>query len=120
MKEEVKNAIMEPKNDKSVGSDGLPAEIIRCGGNALVQYMKVVIEKRWEQREIATEWNIGIICPLHKKRNSLETQNYRGIALLNEAYKILSNILYARLQPFVEEKVGEYQKGQINYTPHSG
>jgi hypothetical protein len=37
--------------------------------------------------------------------------NYRGISLLSTAYKILSNILLARLTPYVCEVTGNYQCG---------
>jgi hypothetical protein len=37
--------------------------------------------------------------------------NYRGISLLSTAYKILSNILLARLTPYVNEVIGDHQGG---------
>ena len=58
-----------------------------------------------------TEWNVSIICPIHKKGNIMECSNYRGVSLLNRAYKILSNILFARISPFAENIIGNYQCG---------
>jgi sorting nexin-29 len=43
--------------------------------------------------------------------NLLECANYRGISLLNTAYKVLTNIIYARLLPYIEEKIASYQNG---------
>jgi hypothetical protein len=37
--------------------------------------------------------------------------NYRGISLLSTAYKILSNVLLARLTPYVNEIIGDHQCG---------
>jgi hypothetical protein len=34
---------------------------------------------------------------------------YRGISLLSTAYKIVSNILLARLTPYVNELIGDHQ-----------
>jgi len=41
----------------------------------------------------------------------MECSNYRGVSLLNTAYKILSNILFARISPFAENIFGNYQCG---------
>jgi hypothetical protein len=45
------------------------------------------------------------------KRMIRLTNNYRGISLLSTAYKILSNILLARLNPYINEIIGDYQCG---------
>jgi len=58
-----------------------------------------------------TEWNVIIICPIHKKGDTMECSNYRGVSLLNRAYKIFSNILSARISPFAENIIGNYQCG---------
>ena len=41
----------------------------------------------------------------------LNCTNYRGISLLNIAYKILSAVLRERLKPFVNNLIGPYQCG---------
>jgi hypothetical protein len=44
----------------------------------------------------ATRWmEISIICPVPKKGALLESENCRGMSLLNTAYKGLSNIINA-------------------------
>jgi hypothetical protein len=39
----------------------------------------------------------------------MECENYRGISLLNTTYKLLSNILLNRLNPYIKKVVGDYQ-----------
>jgi sorting nexin-29 len=56
------------------------------------------------------DWKKGILCPIHKKGNILECRNYRGISLLNTAYKVLSKIIYNLLH-YTETQVGAYQCG---------
>jgi hypothetical protein len=56
-------------------------------------------------------WNESIIVAIHKKGNKTDCSNYQGISLLSTAYKILSNILLARLTPHVNEVTGDHQCG---------
>jgi sorting nexin-29 len=65
----------------------------------------------WNTENMPTEWKVAIICPTHKKGDRLNCDNYRGIALLNTAYKIFSGILLGRIKEYSEEIVGEYQCG---------
>ena len=53
----------------------------------------------------------GSIVPLHKKGDKPVCENFRGIALLNAAYKVYARVLYSRLQPHAEIVLGEYQCG---------
>jgi hypothetical protein len=52
-----------------------------------------------------------IIVPIHKKGDKTDFNNYRGIFLLSTASIILSNILLARLTPYVSEITGDHQCG---------
>jgi hypothetical protein len=53
---------------------------------------------------LSQQWNESIIIPIHEKGVKTAV-NYRGISLLSTAYKILSNILLARLIPYVNEVI---------------
>jgi hypothetical protein len=67
----------------------------------------------WTNEGNSKEGLQGILCPLTKKGDQLEcnTRNYRGITLLSVTYKVFSTILYTRLLPHVESKLGHYQAG---------
>jgi hypothetical protein len=60
---------------------------------------------------ILHERKYGIICPIHKKGDTMICDNYRAVTLLCMTYKILANILYSELVPYAEEIIGEYQGG---------
>jgi len=42
------------------------------------------------------------IVPTHKRGDRDRHENYRGIALGNAAYKILSNIILGKIKPYIE------------------
>ena len=60
---------------------------------------------------MAKEWNISLITPIYKKGDKKECNNYRGINVLNVAYKVLSFILCERLKPYLDRIIGNYQCG---------
>jgi hypothetical protein len=107
--EDIKEAIEKLKNNRSPGPDNIIAELFRTEQNALeITLHKVICQVRKDE-VIPEQWEEGFICPIYKKGDQLHTYNNRGITLLNTGYKIFSNILYERLQPYVEKIVGNYQ-----------
>jgi hypothetical protein len=69
------------------------------------------ISSIWNKEELPQQWKESIIVPIHKKDDKTDSNNYRGISLLSTAYKMLSNILLARLTPYVNEVIGDHQCG---------
>jgi sorting nexin-29 len=109
--EEVEMAVQKLKKYKAPGMDNIPAELFKYSGNELVKHLHTIIREIWLQEKIPTDWNLSIICPIHKKGDIMECSNYRGVSLLNTAYKILSNILFTRISPFAENIIGNYHCG---------
>ena len=64
-----------------------------------------------KKEKLPEEWKESIIVPIHKKRDKTDCNNYRGISLLSTIYKILSNILVSRLNPYAKEIIGDQQCG---------
>jgi hypothetical protein len=98
--EEERKALHKMKNNKSPGIDTIPPALIELGGESLIKQIYELIRKIWPQVKIPDEWKRSIKSPMHKKGDLLECANYRGISLLNTAYKVLSNIIYACLPPY--------------------
>jgi len=109
--EEIKVVVQKRKNYKAPGTDNIPAELFRYGGNEVVKHLHTIMKDIWQKEKMPAEWNVSIICPVHKKGDIMECSNYRGVSLLNTAYKILSNALFGRISPFAENIIGNYQCG---------
>ena len=109
--EETYKAILNLKNWKSPGSNVIPGELIKYGGKEMHYFMFRICQKIWKDEHLPTTWNEAVIIPLHKKGDKTKCENYRGISLLNSAYKVFAKILLNRLTPYVEENLGRYQCG---------
>jgi sorting nexin-29 len=106
--EEVEMAVHKLKKRKAPGTDNIPEELFKYSGNELIKHLHTTIKEIWLKEIMPVDWNLSIICPIHKKEDKMECSNYRGVSLLNTAYKILSNILFARISPFAENIIGNY------------
>ncbi|XP_049318579.1 LINE-1 retrotransposable element ORF2 protein isoform X1 [Bactrocera dorsalis] len=108
--EEVRIAVARLKNNKAAGTDGLPASYSNSG-EELIRSMQQLLCKMWSDESMPTDWNLSMLCPIHKKGDPTICANYRGISLLNIAYKVLSSVLCERLKPTVNKLIGPYQCG---------
>jgi sorting nexin-29 len=106
---EVEVAIGKLKRYKSPGVDQIPAEIIQAGGETLRSEIRKLIKLIRNKEELPHQWKESTVAPIHKKGDKIDCSNYRGISLLSTSYKILLNILLARLTPYADEIIGVHQ-----------
>ncbi|KAJ4440654.1 hypothetical protein ANN_08801 [Periplaneta americana] len=108
---EVEISIENLKKYKSPGIDQIPAELIQDGGSALYSEIYKLVLAIWDKEIVPEQWKESIIVPIFKKGDKTNCGNFRGISLLLTSYKILSNILFRRLTPYVDEIIGDHQCG---------
>ena len=61
----------------------------------------------WENSAVATELERSVFIPIPKKGNA----NYRTIALISQARKVMLKILQARLQQYINCELPDVQAG---------
>ena len=57
------------------------------------------------------DWKRSVFIPIPKKGNAKECSNYRKIALISHATKVMLKILQARLQQYVNHELPDVQAG---------
>ncbi len=109
---EVEKAMARLKCGKAAGMDGITAEMLKYGADAVVEWMLLICEQAWKKGEVPDEWKKAIIVPLYKDKDSRsECSSYGGISLLSVPRKMYGRILTERLMEVTEGKVSEEQGG---------
>lgn len=109
--EEVKHVVHALKNGKSPGSDQVTAEAIKTGGDIFLSRLHGLIQQIWRTEERPKRWKKAIVIPLHKKGDTCECKNYRGISLLSITGKVFMKIIQSRLKKHHEQSSREDQAG---------
>ena len=65
-----------------------------------------LVNQQWPQ-----DWKRLVLIPIPKKGNAKECSNYRTIALISNASKVMLKILQARLQQYVNYELPDVQAG---------
>jgi hypothetical protein len=104
-------AVEKLKRHKSPGINPISVELIKAGGRIIRSEIHKLIISIWNKEEFPVEWKESVIVPICKKGDKTDCSNYRGISLLSNTYKFLSNILLSKLTPYAEEIIGDHQYG---------
>jgi hypothetical protein len=108
---EICSIINKLKTSKAAGTDNIPGELMKYGGRTLKQKIYKLILNIWNNETLPAQGNEGIICPIYKKGDRLDGNNYRPITLLNTIYKIFAILLNKRLTDIIENKLDDFQMG---------
>ena len=99
---EILTAIKQLKTGRSAGPDKMLNEFFINGKNELIDFIHPLFNKIFDTGFFPKEWSEGFIIPLHKKGNTDDVNNYRGITLLSTLGKLFTRILNNRLDNWAE------------------
>ncbi|XP_071959459.1 uncharacterized protein [Antedon mediterranea] len=110
---DIKWALGQCKNHKAPGIDSIPNELLKFGGDKLIQSLSQLFNRLLELQTIPDEWNKGIIIPVHKKGPKNDLNNYRGITLNSCVSKVFTRIISNNISKFLESNniLSEIQGG---------
>ena len=108
---EVELDIEKLKIHKSQGIDQIPEELITAGCKTIGSEIHKLITSIWNKEELPEDLKESSTVPIYKKCDKQFCSNYRGIFLVSNTHKILSNTKLSRLIPYAEEITGDHQCG---------
>ena len=110
-REEVAKAVKRLQNGKAAGEDRIVAELLKNGGETVIEWLTELMQEVWRTRQVPQEWKNATLIPLFKKKDRKQCDNYRGISLLSVPGKVLALILLERLQAIIDPQLMEAQCG---------
>ncbi len=96
--QEVLSSVRSLKNNKSPGTDNIPAELLKEGGYICMRTLYRYITQAWTDENIPQQWRDANIAVIYKnKGDKAICGNSRGISLLSVGGKVLSKVMLQRL-----------------------
>ena len=91
--------------NKASGGDGIPVELFQILKDDAVKGLHSICQRIWKPRQWSQDWKKSVFIPIPKKGNAKDCSNYRTIALISHARKLMLQILQARLQQYLNHKL---------------
>ena len=97
--------------NKASGGEGIPIELFQILKDDAVKVLHSICQQIWKTQQWPQDWKRSVFIPIPKKGNAKECSNYRTIALISHATKVMLKILQARLQQYVNRELPDVQAG---------
>ena len=110
-REEVVAAVRRLQNGKAAGEDRIVAELLKNGGEPVIDWLTELMQEVWRTRKVPQDWRNALLIPLFNKKDRKLCDNYRGISLFSVPGKVVALILLKRLQTIIDPQLSETQCG---------
>ena len=97
--------------NKASGGDEIPVELFQILKDDAVKVLHSIFHQIWNAQQWPQDWKRSVFIPVPKKGNPKEYSNYRTIALIPHACKVMLKILQARLQQYMNHESPDVQAG---------
>ena len=102
---EVKWALESITMNKASEYDGIPVEPFQILKDDAEKVLHSICQQIWKTQQWPQDWKRSVFIPISKKGNAKECSNYRTIALVSHASKVMLKILQARLQQSMNQEL---------------
>ena len=108
---EVKWALESITMNKASRVDRILVELFQILKDDVVKVLHVMCQQIWKTQQWPQDWKRSVFILIPKKGNAKECSNYRTIALISYASKVMLKILQVRLQQYVNCELPDVQAG---------
>ena len=108
---EVKWTLESITMNKASGGDRIPVELFQILKDDVVKVLHSICQQTWKTQQQPQDWKTSVFILIPKKGNVKECSNYRTIALISHASKVMLKILQARLQQYMNRELPDVQAG---------
>ena len=107
----MKWALESITTNKAGGGNGIPVELFQILKDDAVKVLHSICQQIWKIQQWSQDWKRSVFIPIPKKSNAKECSNYRTIALISHASKVMHKILQARPQQYMNCELPDVQAG---------
>ena len=96
--------------NKASGGDEILVQLIQILKDDAVKVLHSICQQILKTQQWPQDWKRSVFIPV-AKGNAKECSNYRTIALISHASKVMLKIIQARLQHYVNQELPDVQVG---------
>ena len=108
---DVRKIILRLDCSKATPSGDIPANMLKETINIHVQCLTRIINLSFQNKSFPSILKFAEVCPIHKKNDDLNKENYRPVSILPVVSKVFEKILYEQIIEFMDEKLSSLLTG---------
>ena len=108
---EVKWALGSMTINKASGGDEISVELFQILKDDAVKVLHSICQQIWKTQQWPQDLKRSVFILIPKKGDAKECSNYRTIALISHASKVMLKILQARFQQYMHHELPDVQAG---------
>ena len=114
---EINIAMNKIRNNEATGTDKIPIELIRYGGETLKKEIRSIIKKAYDSGKIDEDFLRTEFIAILKKNGTMKCEEHRTIALTPHTSKILYTTVLNKIAPILNSQINKLQYG---FMPNRG
>jgi hypothetical protein len=102
--------------NNSVGPDSIPGEILKLGGEAIIQFQASLLEITLNNATLSIDWKKAIVVPIYQASDRSVDANYRPVSLTSLACKQMEHLIAGYLRQVWDKNDWLYDE-QLGFRP---